>query len=311
MPEIEVQPLEDEHLAGAAALLAERHARHRAAEPLLPDVRDFRAEVEREWRADGAAGVFASTGGRPAAYLVARPLPMGGLTWMVTGVAGHAVRDDAEVIRDVYAAAGASWFASGHAHHAAYVPASDRELVDRWFRLSFGASGVVSLREVTPEPPYDAGVTIRRGTDDDVEEAARLEEAMSDAMIPAPSFSGLGEQPLEERIEEWRGTWSDDQFVHFVAERDARVVGHILLYRRPPDLRVPENSIDLAQASTAPELRGTGIGRALTAHVLRWAHEAGIPVMTTDWRMTNLWASRFWPRRGFREVFLRVYRSIP
>jgi hypothetical protein len=33
--------------------------------------------------------------------------------------------------------------------------------------------------------------------------------------------------------------------------------------------------------------------------------------MTTDWRVTNLWASRFWPRRGFRVAFLRLYRSIP
>ena len=36
--------------------------------------------------------------------------------------------------------------------------------------------------------------------------------------------------------------------------------------------------------------------------MIRWAHEHGYPVMTTDWRLTNLWASRFWPRRGFRAV---------
>ena len=42
-----------------------------------------------------------------------------------------------------------------------------------------------------------------------------------------------------------------------------------------------------------------------------WAHELGYPTMITDWRMTNLEASRFWPRRGFRETFLRLYRSIP
>jgi len=96
----------------------------------------------------------------------------------------------------------------------------------------------------------------------------------------------------------------------FVAERDGRTVGNFVLYHRPPDLRVPENSIDLAQASTEPEARGTGVGRALTAHVLRWAHEHGYPLMTTDWRATNLWASRFWPRRGFRPSFIRLYRSI-
>ena len=74
---------------------------------------------------------------------------------------------------------------------------------------------------------------------------------------------------------------------------------------------MPVDGIDLAGASTEPALRGSGIGLALTHHAIAWAHEHGYPTMTTDWRMTNLLASRFWPRRGFRETFLRLYRSIP
>jgi len=114
----------------------------------------------------------------------------------------------------------------------------------------------------------------------------------------------------EEVLAEWLEDGDSGDYELFVAERDGRIVGNFVLYHRPPDLRVPENSIDLAQASTEPEARGTGVGRALTAHVLRWAHEHGYPLMTTDWRATNLWASRFWPRRGFRPSFIRLYRSI-
>jgi GNAT superfamily N-acetyltransferase len=309
---LEFRPFADEHLGDAAKLLAERHRRHRAAEPLLPEVPDFAAEIEREWRADGAAGVFASRGGKPVAYLVARPMPYArDATWMLAGVAGHAIEGDPETIRDVYAAAAAAWTEAGHTRHGVFVPASDRELVDRWFRLCFGASGVLAMRETGAEEPVDAGVTIRGGTADDVEDAARLEREMSGAMLPSPSFSDHAPPPADEVVEEWRGTWDDDTYAHFVAEREGRIVGNILLYRRPPDLRVPVDSIDLAQASTEPSARGSGVGRALTAHVLTWAQEHGYPTMTTDWRMTNLFASRFWPRRGFRETFLRLYRSIP
>jgi len=130
-------------------------------------------------------------------------------------------------------------------------------------------------------------------------------------MVPSPSFSDLRVRTEEEYLEDWRETWDDPQFTHFVAERDGRVVGHSLLFRRPPDLRVPADSIDLANAATFPELRGLGIGRALTAHVIRWAYENGYPTMVTDWRMTNLLASRFWPKRGFRTTFMRLYRCIP
>jgi hypothetical protein len=31
----------------------------------------------------------------------------------------------------------------------------------------------------------------------------------------------------------------------------------------------------------------------------------------TDWRVTNQLSFRFWPKRGFRTSFLRLYRSIP
>src|SRR5207245_345097 len=49
---LEIVPFADEHLDGAAAVLAERHARHLRAEPLLaevPDLAGFRSQIESEW----------------------------------------------------------------------------------------------------------------------------------------------------------------------------------------------------------------------------------------------------------------------
>jgi GNAT superfamily N-acetyltransferase len=307
---LEVVPFSDEHLEDAARLLAARHARQLQAEPLLPDAVDFRQAIEREWGADGASGAFASRGGQAVAYLIGSPRVIhDGPTWMVAGIGGLAAEGDRDIIRDVYAAAAERWVAEDRTKHAAFVPAHDAELVDAWFRLCFGGSAALALRETGPEEPFDAGVEIRHGGPADYEEAARLELEMSASMLPSPSFSDVPLQTYDEVLAEWRG--DDTDYELFLAERAGRIVGHFLLYRRPPDLRVPRNGIDLAQASTEPEARGTGVGRALTAHVIRWAHENGYPVMTTDWRMTNLWASRFWPKRGFRPTFLRLYRSIP
>jgi GNAT superfamily N-acetyltransferase len=307
MAGLEVVPFADEHLDDAAALLAARQDRHREAEPLLPELGDPLAAVEQEWRIEGASGAFAPGRG----YLIAAPITFRGITWMRAGMAGQAIDGDREAMRDLYAAAAQHWVDEGYRQHAVFVPSHDAELVDAWFRLSFGASAAMAIRETgPPEEPFDSGVAIRPGTPDDYAASARLELAMAEAMEPSPSFSDVTPQTYEEVLAEWsEDNW--DPYELFVAERGGRVVGHILLYRRPPDLRVPENSIDLAQGSTEPEARGTGVGRALTEHVLAWAHEHGIPVMTTDWRMTNLWASRFWPKRGFRPVFLRLYRHIP
>jgi GNAT superfamily N-acetyltransferase len=302
----EIVPFADEHLDDAAALLAARHARHREAEPLLPELTDPRAAVEAEWRMEGASGVFS-----PSGYLIGALHKFRDITWMRAGIAGQAIEGDREAVRDLYAVAAQRWVADGYMQHAAFVPSHDTELVDAWFRLCFGASGALAMRETAPEEPFEGGVTIKHGTPDDYGVVAGLDLAMVESMVPAPSFSGFDPPSLEEVEAEWRNDEDPEKYELFVAERDGRIVGHILLYRRPPDLRVPPSGIDLSQASTEPEARGTGVGRALTAHVIRWAHENGYPLMTTDWRMTNLWASRFWPKRGFRPTFLRLYRSIP
>lgn len=304
---VKIVPFADGHVDVAAELLAARHARHREAEPLLPDRRDLAAQIEKE-REDGS-GAVALEGSEVVGFLLGRRREnfMGPHLW--SHVAGHAARDP-ELVRDLYAAAAGRWVEEGLTRHFVFVPAHDAALVDAWFRLSFGASAVLAMRETAPEEPFAGGVEIRHGTRDDYPEAARLELEMSRSMQPSPSFSGIELQTHEEVLAEWLED-GDDDFELFLAERDGRVVGQFLLYRRPPDLRVPQGSIDLAQASTEPEARGSGVGRALTAHVIRWAYENGYPAMTTDWRMTNLWASRFWPRRGFRPSFLRLYRSIP
>jgi len=312
MPGLQIRPFSDDDLDDAASLLARRHADHREREPLLPREVDFRAQVEGEWRAEGASGVFATRGGKPEAYLFGGLRPYGDFaTWMVVGIAGHATAGDPEAVRDLYAAAAAEWAAAGYARHGVFVPSFDAPLIDAWFRLSFGASGALGMRKTAPETPFEADAIVRRGTSDDVVDAARLDREMNDSMIPSPSFSGMSPLQEDELLEEWRKDWNDERFEYFVAERKGRVVGHTLLFRRPPDLRVPAESIDLAQSVTEPDVRGSGVGRAMTEHVLAWAYAAGIPTMVTDWRMTNLLASRFWPKRGFRTTFLRLYRSIP
>ena len=302
-------PFSAEHLDSAAALLAERHAAHRLIEPLLPPVDDFRAQVESELDAEGAGGAVAVADGEVVAYLVGRRRDDAVGPYIWTHVAGHAAREP-EHARDLYAVAAGRWVEEGVTRHFVFVPAIS-ELVEPWFRLSFGASAVLAMRETRPERAPDSGITVRLSTPADLEPVAVLDRMLPEHLQRTPSFSGLPLPEPAEFIDDWHNLWEEKEHTHFVAEQDERIVGHALLYRRPADLRVPANSIDLADCLTEPGFRGSGVGLALTAHVLTWAHENGYPTMTTDWRMTNLLASRYWPRRGFRETFLRLYRSIP
>jgi GNAT superfamily N-acetyltransferase len=299
MPELRVEALSDAHREECGALLAERFARQRAAEKLLPEVGDFAAHLP------STEGMVATRGGRVVAYVA------GEVTDGVArcGFAGCAASEP-EAIRDCFAALATEW---GTSRFAVAVPASDGNLVDAWFRLAFGCQFVWGVRETAPAEPVDFGGLVRHATRDDLDALAGFDKLLWDFQAGPPSFSGITTPPLDELRAEWLETFDEaERYAPFVAERDGRVVGHLLLYRRPTgDLRVPESNLDLADAATLAAVRGTGVGLALVAHALRHAHEQGFRSLTVDWRSVNLLSSRFWPARGFRPQYLRLYRAVP
>jgi GNAT superfamily N-acetyltransferase len=298
MASLEIHPLSDLR-DEAALLLAERFARQRLAEPLLPEIDDFAAHLPDD-------GVVATRGGEAVAYL-------GGALDEETKIArwlfeGHAAREP-EALRDLFALQAEQFDVT---RFMLTVPASDPELVDVWFRLAFGCQAVWAVREVEPAEPVDFGGVIRPATPADTEAIVGFEHVLYTHQAATPSFSGHATPPIEKLQQEVAEIWGDDAYIPFVAEREGRVAGMVGLYRRPQDdLRVPANNIDLAFAATMDDVRGTGAGLALTAHAMNWAHEQGFASMTVDWRSVNLLSSRFWPRRGFRPQYLRLYRAVP
>jgi ribosomal protein S18 acetylase RimI-like enzyme len=311
MPGLEIHPFTEEHLDGAAALLEERHRRHREAEPLLDDRYDYRAELEALENASGVAG---TRGGRVVGYLLGvrnDDARWGPNVWVEA--AGHAV-DEPEEIRDLYAAAAARWFDEGRYRHYVMAPASDAELLAAWARLSFGHQHAHGIREV-PETPWPEGV--RPASDADLDAMFELSPLLVEHQERAPVF-GIG-IPRESE-EETRAMIVEDlanpKLGDLLAEQNGRVVGAfqlapIELSGMHLSLARPGGAVLLNWAATRPDVRGSGVGVALMEASLAWAHEQGYRTMVTDWRETNLLASRFWPRRGFRRSFIRLYRSIP
>ena len=141
MAALEIHPLA-ELRCEAALLLAERYARQRAAEPLLPVVEDFEAHLPVE-------GHVAVRGGEDVAYLA------GGLDGEMARwqFAGHAAREP-EALRDLFALQAEEF---GVSRFMLAVPASAVELIDAWFRLAFGCQAFWAIRDVRPADPVDFG----------------------------------------------------------------------------------------------------------------------------------------------------------
>lgn len=313
------EPLAEEHLDGAAVLLAARHAAGRRAEPAL-DPRYEEPELARSELApllarDGASGVAALRDGEVAGYILGVPLDeiWGPNMWVEP--AGHAV-STSELVRDLYGAAAANWVAEGKTSHYAVVPATDPALVDAWFRLGFGHQHVHAIGEPLDEAPVPPeGIVVRRARREDIEMLVRLELSLNEHQVLSPVFSGVAPPPFEEARVEWDEDFDDPTYTTFVAERDGTVLGSAIgcpveassMHR---SLALPRGAGFLGFAAVLPEYRGLGLGRLLGETILAWAKEAGFPAVATDWRMTNLLSSRTWPRLGFRPTFFRLHRAI-
>jgi GNAT superfamily N-acetyltransferase len=319
MSQLEIEPFSGEFVAAAGELLAARHQAHRAAEPLLParyeDAAEAAVEVEALWRSEAPSGAVAIRGSRVVGFLLGvrkNDEIWGPNTWVE--LAGHAV-EEPEDLRDLYAAAAAKWVDEDERpRHYALVPASDRALVDAWARVGFGQQHAYGIREVVAGTWPDG---VRLATAEDIDELLDLHPVLSDHQSQSPVFArglrrespeGLRAEILEDLANEARGD--------LVFEQEGRIVGSFAL--APAELSSvhiglarPEGAMLLGWAATRPDVRGSGAGLALTQAAFAWAHERGYEVMVTDWRVTNLLSSRFWPARGFGETFLRLYRHIP
>lgn len=316
-----VVPFGKEHLDGAGALLAERHRAQRLVEPGLDpryeEPSAARAEIEGLCRTDGASGAAAIVDDEVVGFLLGRPreATWGPNVWV--DPAGHAaVR--AELVRDLYAEAAARWVDDGLTSHYAMVPATEPALVDAWFRLGFGHQHVHAIRETPPAAPSTErpGLVLRRARRDDIDVLARLDLVLPEHQARPPVFSRPPLPDLEQTRAELEEDFDDPRFTTFVVEREAQVIGSAIacpieVSSTHKSLALPSGAGFLGFAAVFPEHRGQGAGRLLGEAVFDWARETGRGWVVTDWRMTNLSASRAWPQLGFRPTFFRLFRAIP
>ncbi len=291
-------------VALAGRLLARRHAIHRAAEPLIAPV-DAAGAVAAELAAEGASGVVADDG-----FMIGRVVTsdvFGPGAWI--GPAGHAGAPP-EVLHDLYTRLAAAWDADSIQRHYVLVPAI-AECLDVWYRLGFAQMHVEGCRATQwPGPlPVVEGVTIRRGGPADLDAAVAIDSLIHDCQEQAPSFSGYRPTPERHRTD-WEETLADPDVRYLIAARGAVVVGHTVSWPADPSFGVAPGSHAIASTAVVPQERGRGLGALLLAAVADQAQAAGAPALFTNWRCTNLVASRYWTAAGFRPTFVRLARVL-
>jgi len=276
-------------------------------------------EVEEALTRADASGAVAVRAGRVVGFLLGAPKPdpvWGPNLWVES--AGQALEpgEERETMRDLYAFAATRWREEGRTAHYVVTPATDRGLLDAWWRLGFGQQQAHAVRGLPEQPPRVQGpLVVRPASREDIPALARLEVELPRHQGRAPTFSSGELGSVEESTAEWEEDFDDPRFTTFVAERSGLVIGSAVacaleLSSSNSGLIRPERAGFLGFAAVLPEHRGVGAGRALGEAAMGWCRQTGFSCIATDWRVTNLLSSRAWTSMGFEQTFLRLHRLI-
>lgn len=320
----QIIPFDSDLIPEAGALLAQRHARDRVVLAELParfeDPATATAAVTTAWQQEGVSGVAALQDGRLAGHLIGRRVidaVWGRSAWIRPAGCALAPDQDAELVRDLYAALAAPWVEQGIFFHFVLLPIAGRAMLDAWYSLSFGIEQVHALQSLAglapAAPARPPGLEIRQAGPADKAILIKLSDVIWRRQVPAPVWGIMLPELLPEQKEGWAELADDPDVTVWLAFLDGEPVGvqgYWTAEQAVDNLLIPPNCVHLSVAGTVEAFQGRGINTALTHHGLAQAAAAGYQVCETDWRSTNLLASRFWPRRGFRPMAYRLVRRI-
>lgn len=321
MPMVKLNAFIPDHLESAAVLLAQRHAADRRAASLLPVRFDQPANALsalEDLRRRRTGGLTAFDGEQLQGYLIGaadESALMGRTVWFAPESYALAPDAEPELLRILYAGQAGHWVEQGYFNHYALAPARS-VLLDAWLSLGFAyqqAYGLLELSEVEDVAP-PAGLVLRTARPEDGPALAAMAHFTAAHQTRSPVFAPGPPEYFDELREGYAGLVQNDETAAvWVALMDGDLIGVQAYYAAPAagnNFLSDDGWIELAAANIHPDWRGRGIGLALTAAGLGWARGQGYAVCLTDWRVTNLLAARFWPRRGFTPVYYRLERRI-
>ncbi len=324
----EILPFDESLIPAAGELLAARHRGDRLALPALPECfshpETASTAITTFWEHKQVTGVAAIQDGQLLGYLLGELVieeVWGRSAWV--RLPGIAVRPELEashareLLRHLYASLAAPWVEAGILFHFAQIPASQKEMLETFFSLSFGIEQVYGLADLhamdlAPQP-LPPGVTIRPTTPDDRQLLAEMSSIIWQHQVQAPVWGvHLPEDETEFR-QEWADLVDDPQWsiwLAFYQGQPAGMMGYYPAEVAPDNLLTASGYGELSVAGTYPQFRRLGIATALTRQVLSHMQASGYPICLTDWRSTNLLSAPFWPRFGFQPAMLRLVRRV-
>jgi GNAT superfamily N-acetyltransferase len=315
--ELEIVPLQTEHLDKAAVLVADRYREERTRNPLLHEKYEDPAKVRPllDYNREKQAGVAAVQGGKVLGFITSLPFSNWGIPAVWISDWGHGAEKDnrSYVYRRMYAALAERWVEKGHLKHAVMTFAGEKDVLDALFSLGFGMTNIDMLRDVSALPGMVNNIEIKKAGMEDFNTLMKFRNSLCEHLTSTPVFLFIPSETREKSAAEFKQQLRDENTAIWLACDDGKIIGCMRVVPSSQcDFRMPtvDKSIcGISMAFTEKGDRLQGVGIALLDEVLKWARGKGYTRCGVDFESSNISASRFWLSH-FRPVCYTLFRNI-
>lgn len=222
-----------------------------------------------------------------------------------------------EIYRELYASIAEKWLELGCLKHFIIIPAGRKDVIDSWLSSGFAYEQVFGIKKIIKsEINHNEDVEIIKASENEKDDLESISGLILSYQAKSPTYAAALPEMFEEIKQGYGGLVSDDDAHVLLAYRkdnNRELLGFTCGYFDGDDdsnMMVPYKGTELGVAGTNPKFQSNGIGRLLTNRLLNDSLDAGYLHSITDWRITNLKSSVFWPKMGYEAYAYRFVRNI-
>ncbi len=227
---------------------------------------------------------------------------------------GVAIREgqSAELLRTLYSEVSLLWNEKGCFNHIINIPLGKSLYLDALMRLSFSIDHVHGIMKLSDYNNFktQTKIDIRKANIDDSDKLGNLSNVILSALNATPTYLAVVPETIDQINKGFKRLPNDSDSITFLAEEDNKAVGFQVFEAVDSNLMIPDNSIELSIAGTLYSHSSKGIGKFFMNHTCEYMRNKGHDYVVSDWKMSNLSASRFWSKCGFTPIAYRMCRLI-
>jgi ribosomal protein S18 acetylase RimI-like enzyme len=311
--------LEIYHIPKIAQLLYDRQMVEINHYPFLDNdlcnLQSIQSNLVITFRNEKLMGIGAFIGDEMVGYLFATiesSTLNGSMAWVPYEGLAINKNESKDLVRLLYAKASEVWVNQGCLYHSLYIPLGQDNYYQALLHLGFHIEQVHAVLPMNQYQHLDTKnpIAIRQANDNDRELLGKMSRIIIDDQIQSPVYLRITDAMIQKRKKAFETLVDEDDVIVLIAEKDNQGLGYFDFEYLSNALMVPNKTIELCVAGVFEAFRGLGVGKALMNHSHELLKNKGFKYIKTDWKVSNISASNFWPKCGFKPMVYRMVRVI-